>query len=326
MNKIGLGIDLGGTKLAVAIIKEDGEIIDKIVVHDHIGLSEGKVVRYIYDLSVNLLAENKLRINDICGAGVCFPGHLNFKEGKTITTSNLKGFKNYPLRKELETLFNSKIFVDNDANLQAYGENKYGAGRGFDDMIFVTISSGIGAGLILNGKLYRGTVGTAGEVGHMIVDYNNQSQCTCGNRGCWMAHVGGIALPGIAKRYLSNGLKSSVISDEDVLNGKISGKTLKIGLEKKDEFCNRIVSDFSLYSAIGLHNIIQIFNVPLIVLGGGLLNLGEFFLDDIRNKFSTLARDMISEEVVINKVELGEWSGVLGAAALAFDSEALNNN
>ncbi len=195
MGKLLCGVDIGGTKLSTALITETGEIIDKCIECDHVDKPECLMVDQITYTINRLLRHNGLQESDLLGIGIGCAGHIRFRDGVIITTSNLKGYKNYPLRDAVQANFQIPVILDNDANAQAFGEFKFGAGRGYDSMVFLTISTGIGAGIILNNKLYRGMTGTAGEFGHTIVEPESTLICTCGNRGCLMACACGMALP-----------------------------------------------------------------------------------------------------------------------------------
>ena len=196
MEKLLVGVDLGGTKLSVGLVRPDGIILDKIIVYDHAGKDEEFIVNYITQLVRKVISANNLKESDLEGIGAGFPGHIRYRDGYTITTSNLKGFKNFPLRDSIGKNFSIPVRLDNDANAQAFCEFKFGAGRGYNDLIFLTISSGIGAGIVLNGKIYRGMTGTAGEFGHTIVDPHSDFVCTCGNRGCLMGIACGLYIAG----------------------------------------------------------------------------------------------------------------------------------
>jgi len=229
--KLSLGIDIGGTKLAVALVDEFGKIKNIKIVHDHIGRSDSNLIDYISELTNSLLSEEKLTIKEISGIGLCFPGHIKYKEGVTILASNFTNFRNYPLKAKLEEKLGIKVVVDNDANCQAYADHKFGAGKNYDDMVFITVSTGIGGGIIINNKLYRGMTGSAGEFGHMIIDYTGGHMCTCNNRGCWNISSAGVNMKLTAEKYLKKGIKSNIISDKNEIDGAKLSKRLKIQLE-----------------------------------------------------------------------------------------------
>jgi glucokinase len=209
--------------------------------------------------------------------------------------------------------------LDNDANAQAFGEFKFGAGKGYNDMVFLTISTGIGAGIIINNKLYRGATGTAGEFGHTIVEPNSELTCTCGNKGCLMACACGMALPYLFKQKIRMGKISKLDLPRNFDKSKISGQLLKKGLEMGDPVSKEIILDSGYYVGLGIYNIFQALNPPLIVLGGGLTNWGDFYLNKIKSTFYGFARDMIFDPVEIVISDIGDDAGVIGAAALTLE-------
>jgi len=321
MNNILCGVDLGGTKLAIGLVKENGVVIDKIVVYDHTTKNDREIVQEICDIIKKLLQSNALKEESLLGIGVVFPGHIRSRQGITITSSNIKGLKNFPLKSEIEKYIRSKVITDNDANAQAYAEYRFGAGVGYDNMIFVTISSGIGAGIIIERKIYRGITGTAGEFGHMIVDPHGELKCGCGNYGCLMTFTCGHALGKIFKKYLINGMETKLQLDENVSASDINGQILKKGLEMNDFLTMKVVDQCAQYLGIGLYNLFQMFNPPLFVLGGGLMNLGNYFFDQIKFHFYNYARDMLYDDVHFTLSKLKEDAGIIGAASLVLESQ-----
>jgi glucokinase len=319
MDKILCGVDIGGTKCSIALLNHDGKILDKIYSCAHVGLDEIGLVKMVAGQITELIQRNHLQETDLHGIGIGCAGHIRYREGVIITTSNMEGFKNYPLRDAVQSYFKIPVTLDNDANAQAFGEYKFGAGKGYDDMVFLTISSGIGAGLILNRKLYRGATGTAGEFGHTIVDPHSELTCTCGNKGCLMACACGMALPYLYEKKIKEGKKSKLNLPDHFNLSKISGQILKKGLEMNDPVSKEIISDSAFYVGIGIYNIFQALNPPLIVLGGGLTNWGDFYLDQIKSTFQRLVRDMMFDpvEIVISKMDAD--AGVIGAAALTLE-------
>jgi len=319
MEKLLCGVDLGGTKLSVGLLNTEGIITDKIVVYDHVGKDEMATVDYITQLVRRVISTNNLSESDLLGIGVGFPGHVRYRDGYTITTSNLKGFKNFPLRDSLARNFTIPVRLDNDANAQAFCEFKCGAGKGYDDLIFLTISSGIGAGIILNRKIYRGMTGTAGEFGHTIVDPQSDYICTCGNRGCLMGCACGLTMPQMFRKKTNDGMKTTLPLPVDFDFSKVDGKLIKQGLEIDDPVSKAIVKDCADYIGIGIYNIFQVFNPPIIILGGGLMNLGDYYFDRIKSKFYELARDMIFDPIEIVRSKAEADAGLIGAAALLLE-------
>jgi glucokinase len=316
MSKVLCGVDIGGTKCSIALIDGKGKILDKIYTCDHVEKGEEGRVRMLVEHIKEIISRNDLKESDLPGIGMGCAGHIQYRDGIIITTSNLKGFKNYPLRKEVQSHFDIPVILDNDTNAQALGEYKFGAGQGYNDMVFVTVSTGIGAGIIINKKLYRGTTGTAGEFGHTIIEPGSDLTCTCGNRGCLMACACGLALPHLFEQKLKEGKKSKLNLPPNFIMSRMNGQILKQGLDMDDPVSKAVISDSGYYVGIGLYNIFQALNPPIIVLGGGLTNWGKFYLDKIKSTFNDLARDMIVDpiEITISKI-IGD-AGVIGAAAL----------
>ena len=319
MKKILCGVDIGGTKLSTALVLQDGTVLDKCIDCDHVDKTEIQLVEQISDNIIRLLDKNKLAETDLLGIGIGCAGHIRFRDGVIITTSNLKGFKEYPLRDAVQAHFSVPVILDNDANAQAFGEFKFGAGKGVENMVFLTISTGIGAGIIINNRLYRGYTGTAGEFGHTIVEPGSGLKCTCGNHGCLMAVACAMALPHLFREKIEAGEKTRLDLPAGFDYSMVDGKLLKQGLEEDDPVSKAIILDSGYYVGIGLYNIFQALNPQLIVLGGGLLSWGDFYLSHIRKIFYERARDMIfdSFEIVISKI--GSDVGVIGAASLTLE-------
>ncbi|MEN8201575.1 MAG: ROK family protein [Bacteroidota bacterium] len=319
MSNMYCGVDIGGTKCSIALINDKGSILDKIYTCAHVDLEEKEMIRLLVTHIREILARNDLKETDLPGIGIGCAGHIRYRDGVIITTSNLRGFKNYPLREAIQAHFQIPVILDNDTNAQALGEHRFGAGKGFETMVFVTLSTGIGAGIIINNKLFRGVTGTAGEIGHSIVEPGSELTCTCGNKGCLMAHACGLALPHLFEKKLKEGKKSTLDLPPDFPLSRISGKELKLGLDLGDPVSMELISESGYYVGVGLYNLFQILNPPLFVLGGGLTNWGDFYLDKIKSTFFGLARDMIFDPIEISISQIAEDAGVIGAAALTLE-------
>lgn len=319
MDSYRIGIDLGGTKLAVGIVDPAWNIVAETVSHDHACCDEeGILDRMERDID-RALGQAGIGRRRISGAGVLFPGHVRWPEGITLTTSNLPCLKGYPLREALGRRLGLPVIVDNDANAQTLAEYRFGAGRGTRNMVFLTVSTGVGGGIIINGELYRGATGTAGEFGHMVVEAGAEAMCSCGNRGCLMAMASGIGLRQAARRAASalaaDGRPAELphgCRDLDDLDGE----SLAAGFLESNQLCRSIVEEFGRYIGIGIYNIFQMLNPERVVIGGGLANLPDFFLDKARATFREYARDMLYDELDIRKGELGGRAGMIGAAAI----------
>jgi glucokinase len=293
-------------------------VLDRLVAHDHTRKSETELILQIRDMIRALLERQRLEEQELAGIGVGFAGHLRYREGVVITTSNFPAFKlkNFPIRQALQDHFSIPVTVDNDANAQGWAEFLFGAGRPYDTMIFLTISTGIGAGLVLNRRIYRGLTGTAGEFGHTIVEPHSDIRCGCGNYGCLMSQASGLALAQLVGKKLAAGLPSILHLERE---REINGELVRRGLEAGDQVCRAVVLECAEYIGIGLYNLFQIFNPPVIVLGGGLVNWGPLYLRRIEDKFRELAGDMLFDPMEIAVAQTGQDAGLIGAAALLLE-------
>jgi len=315
METVLCGVDIGGTKLGLGIVSPDGRLLAEETVHDHIKKTPDQIVADVAARVPQLLGRLGLRMTALKGVGVGIAGHLRYKDGVMITMSNLSGWAGFPIRKRLQACFQVPVEIDNDANAQAFGEFQYGAGKGYKDQVFMTISTQIGAGIILGGRLFRGMTGTAGEIGHTIMDPEGRETCPCGNRGCLISMASGVALPGAFRRAFQAGATSRLVSAADLDAGRIDGPLVVRGLAEGDQACVAVVADFASWIGIAVYNLFQVFNPEAVVLGGGLINWGAPFLDGIRRKVKELARGMMYDELPILPAALSA-SGIVGAASL----------
>jgi glucokinase len=208
--------------------------------------------------------------------------------------------------------------LDNDANLSALGEWRFGGGKGFSDLIYITVSTGIGGGIIAGGKLYRGACGTAGEVGHMTIEVNGP-RCNCGNTGCWEALASGTALAREAVRQIREGATTSIIELVEGDLSKVDARIVSLAAQQGDEIAKQLVSRLSYYLGVGLANLVNIFNPELILIGGGLVKMGDLLLEPAIKIVKERAFSTSANAVSIKPALLGSDSGVLGAVALVLE-------
>ena len=318
--KLICGVDLGGTKLSAALFDQKGTLIGKEITHNHVGKTTDEILLISAELVKTLLVNNNIDISDILGIGIGLAGHILYKKGFIITSSNFKAtFSNYPFVEKMSIHFpGTRILLDNDANVQALGEYKYGAGQGYESMVFMTVSTGIGAGIVLNGKLLRGKNGTAGEIGHSIMEYKSKYLCTCGNYGCAMAHASGLFFPALYRHKLKSGMKSTIgINKQNV--DTFDGYALKRGIEENDKISIEIMNESADIVGLALFNIHQLLDPDAVILGGGLMQLGEEYMSRIERQFRFLIKDMMHEEMEIKHFKLGADAGLLGAASLLLE-------
>ncbi len=310
-----VAIDLGGTKILAALVDNR-----RVVIRDYSATGAGAgpraVVKRIYGAVDRVLSQAKINIAQMHSISIAAAGAIDSKNGVVTLSPNLPGWRNIPLAEMIREKYPSRVFLVNDANAAAVGEHCYGAGRGARNMIYLTVSTGIGGGIIISNKLYEGISGAAGEIGHMSIDVNGPL-CHCGNIGCFEMLASGTALAKEAINRIKQGEKSTLI---EMLEGKIENITAReIGeaAEKGDKLALSVVNHIATYLGIGLVNLVNIFNPEVIVIGGGVSKLGKLLLDPARKVVQERAFPLQGGAVKIVPAQLGDDSGIIGAAVYA---------
>lgn len=314
-NRRVIGVDLGGTKILSAIVDEDGGILQRVNVSTEASRGKQRVIRNIKDSIKTLLHRSGICLSDIKAIGIGAPGPIEFKKGMILNPPNLPGWKRVPLGKILEKEMGKKVILENDANAAALGESLFGAAKGVKNFIYVTVSTGIGGGLFLGGELYRGSVGGAGEVGHMVIKTDGP-KCGCGGRGCLEAMASGGAMARLAAERAKKNRSSSLLELAHGDPKKITALTVELAARSGDALAAEIIKEIGFYLGVGMSNLVNIFSPDMIVMGGGVMNLGELILKPVRETVRGLALSPARDNVKIVRAALKQDVGVLGAAAL----------
>jgi glucokinase len=313
---LALGIDLGGTKILTAVANAEGNMLARD--HSITPAREGPpaVIQSILESASRALEQAQITAADLAAIGVGAPGLSNPETGILFTSPNLPDWKDVPLRDIIERELGKKTFLINDANAAALGELFFGAGRGAKDFIYITLSTGIGGGIIIDGKIYTGSIGTAGELGHMTID-DKGPLCKCGNRGCWETLASGTALARDARQRIEEGSKTSILDYADGDPAKVTAEVIHQAAREGDRLAKECIISTGYYVGVGLANLVNIFNPEVIVIGGGLSNIGDMLLEPAFEEARRRAFQPSYQAVRFARAELGRNSGVLGAAAFA---------
>lgn len=303
-----VGVDLGGTKIYTALVDLEGNIIKEKTVETLAHEGEQAVMGRIVD-TINYVIDGTDK-DLIKSIGIGSPGPLDVKNGIIIENSNLP-FKNFAIVKTIKETYDLPTYLDNDANVATLGEFMFGAGKGTENMVFITASTGIGGGAVLNGKLFRGSTGNALEVGHMTVATEGP-RCGCGNLGCAEALGSGTAIGKRAKEAVLSNVVTSLKNYENV-----TAKEVFKEAANGDRVAKNILNTSLTYLGIAVANTITNFDPEKVVVGGGVVNGGDIVIDTIRNVVEERCMDAFVENCTIEKAVLGGKAGVLGAAALA---------
>ncbi len=319
-----LGVDLGGTKILTAVANSQGKMLSRD--HSITPAQKGHkaVIQSILESAHRALGQADVAISDLIVIGVGAPGLLNPETGILFTSPNLPGWRDVPLRDIMQERLGKKTFLINDANAAALGEFYFGAARGARNFIYITISTGIGGGIVIDGKIYSGAIGAAGEVGHMTID-DDGPICNCGNRGCWEMLASGTALAREARHRIEEGVRTSILEYADGDVEKVTAQVIQSAAEQGDSLAKELIGRTGYYVGVGLANLINIFNPELIVIGGGLSNIGDMLFEPAFKVAGERAYKEAFQAVRFASAELGRNSGVLGAAAFALQEMKSQN-
>jgi glucokinase len=317
-----IGVDLGGTNIVCAAVTPDARIIEKHKRPTEVPKGVEGVVANIKECIREVLRKAHLSLEEISGIGIGSPGPLNTRTGIVVSPANLTGWRNVPLRKMLEDEFKVRVVLDNDANAAAYAEKWAGAGKGVDNLVVFTLGTGVGGGIIIDGKLLRGPDDTAGEVGHCTIDYNGYP-CKCGNRGCLETYV---SATGIVRRTIEAIRKGRQTIISTMVDGDLDRLTSKIvheALEKGDQLACEIFEETGRLLGAGIANIINTLNPEMIVISGGVIQAGEHLFGPTKDEVRRRAFEEPARTARIVPARLGGDAGVIGAAGILLQQLAL---
>lgn len=308
-----IGIDLGGTAVKIGLVSSDGKVRDSFQIPT-LGSSANAdmIVDNIIKSVSKLIAMNpKVGVKSI---GIGIPGFTNPMTGVITFIPNIPVFQGYPVTAKIEKVLGLPVFVDNDANNAARGEYLFGSAKGFRNFVFITLGTGIGGGMFVNGDLYDGYRNYAGEVGHMTVVPEGRI-CGCGNYGCWEAYSSVTAMVKRAKSIIEKGNETSL---KKYYPDKLEAKVIADEARKGDFIAEHIFNEAAKYSGVGIANLINILNPEAVIIGGGVSNAGKFLLEKISHFTQIYAVQKSWEAATIRLAELGNSAGIAGSAALAF--------
>ena len=304
-----IGVDVGGTKIAAGVVTPEGKLLNEIRYPSAGSTSRlmGNIERAIKEVG------DGFEVGAVC---LAVPGLILAEERKVIFSPNLHTIEGVPLRDALEDNIGLPLTIENDGNAAAWGEFRFGAGSEVDHLVFITLGTGVGGGVITHGILMRGAQGAGGELGHVTIQANGP-RCSCGNRGCLEALASGSAIERLAYEVVGE--------DPDSALGRLAAERKLIGedvtrlAQEGDEAAISVLDEAGMWLGIGLAGFVNVFNPEVVAVGGGAAKAGDLILDRTRKETYLRAQSPSRDLVEIKEATLGAKSGVLGAAALARD-------
>lgn len=315
-----IGVDLGGTNIAVGIVNEKYEIVKKGSTPTKPERGADPIIVDMANLAKKLIADLKISLDDIAWIGVATPGTANSATGVVEYANNIP-FLKYPLADKLSSLLGGKpVYIENDANAAAKAEAIAGVAAGAPISVMITLGTGLGGGIVVDGKVYSGFNFAGGELGHTVIEHGGR-QCSCGRRGCWEAYSSATGLVNITRDRIldarAQGIKTSM---EDMVNGdltKLSARTAFTAMKAGDAVAAQVVDEYISYLACGIVNVINIYHPNILSIGGGVCNEGDYLLKPLFEKVWDKANIKEGEpKTEIKIAQLGNDAGIIGAAVL----------
>lgn len=306
-----LALDIGGTKLAAGILSAQGELLDHLRVPTRLELGPRGVVDQLLELARDLLAGS---VRPVALVGVGCGGPLDREAGVVQAPPNLPGWHDVPLSRWLQEALSLPVALDNDANAAALAEWRFGAGRGARQLVYLTVSTGIGGGVILDGRLYVGKSGNAAELGHIQIDYAGEP-CHCGGRGCLEHYASGTSLARRASELARSHPESWLARQPQPL----TARTVLQGLEMGDPLVQTLWDDTLDRLAAGVASMVHAFDPERVIIGGGLANFGEHLFGPLRERVAARTMPALWQGVQLLRAELADHVGLYGAAAVALE-------
>jgi len=314
-----IGVDLGGTKISAALVaSQDMSILDRAYMLTPSTEGPSSVVEAIFSAVEALLRSDKIEPSRLAAIAISSAGPSDPRTGVVFASPRIGGWHNVPLQNLVQERFDIPTIVHNDANAAAWGEFTLGAGRGTQNMVYVTVSTGIGGGLIIDGRLYTGASGTAGEIGHTSVCANG-ILCECGSHGCLEMYSSGTAIARRAQEALDKGTETRIAHLTEELGEGLTGRVVALAAQEGDLVALDIIVEAGNYLGVGLANLVNLLNPDMIVIGGGMAQVGDLLLGPAREEMGRRAFEMPAMWVKIVPAALGVDAPLLGVVALAFE-------
>jgi len=319
MQEFIIGVDIGGTKIATGLVSKEGKLKQKVVVPTFAPRGLNVSLNQVYQSIADLIKISKVDREKIKGIGVCAPGPLDPMKGIVHNPPNLFGWREVPLVSLLRKKFGKRTKLENDANAAGMAELIWGAAKGYKHVLYVTVSTGIGTAVIINGKIFHGKNGMAGEGGHVTIDYNaKHARCNCGNIGCVEALASG---PNTVKRMIARlkknpGTKTNIVDIVDGELDKITMITIGEAAEEGDLFALQAIAEEGYFLGIWLGGMVNVLDPEIIVIGGGVSLIGNVLFKEIKKSMHARTINVFANQTPVVQAKLKRDVGIFGAASV----------
>lgn len=317
MTQHAIGVDLGGTKILTALVSPQGEAIRRHRV-DTPQQGPGAMVDAIARGIETVLAASGLSVDHVRGVGVGAPGPLDPRSGVVFQPPNLVGWHNVPLGDLLVRRTGMPTSVENDANAAALAEWWVGAGRGIHDLVYITVSTGVGGGIIIGDRLVHGVSGTAGEIGHMTIDVDGPP-CVCGHTGCLEVLASGTAIARMAKEAIALGRPTSILDLAGGVSEAVTAELVAVAAQRGDVLAIEVFDLAGMYLGVGVGSLLNLLNPGRVIIGGGVSKAGDLLFVPVRRTARERAFERPALDAEIVPAALGDDGGAIGAAAVVFE-------
>jgi len=318
-----IGVDLGGTNMRVGVVTSEGRMVHRLMLPTRVTLGLHMVVERIINAIQEVINQTIAQGKQIKGIGIGSPGTIDIQSGIIISSPNFPKWKQVPLKHMIEERLSIPTFMDNDANAFAFGEKWVGAGKEVQSLVCLTLGTGVGGGIILNGRIWHGADGMAAEIGHMTI-LPDGLKCNCGNYGCLESYASASSIVRRVCNAIQSGKLTMVLDYAKGNLEKITSDLVYQAALKGDELAIHIMNETATFLGIGIANLINLLNPEMIVVGGGLTNAWDIIYPVTLKEVHKRALSEVVKRVKIVRASLGDNSGIIGAAGIAYFNLMLN--
>ncbi|MBQ6516669.1 ROK family protein [bacterium] len=308
-----IGIDVGGTNIKIALVNNEGNIVYSNSIPTRAEMGYEYTVNSMKQAIADLLKESKVPQSEIKGIGFGFPGQIDYQKGIVRHAPNIPGWVNVPIAEIMEKEYGIPTKVDNDVRCATLGELNFGAGIGCQNLVCITVGTGIGSGLVANGQLIRGASNAAGEIGHIKLSMHDGPLCGCGDRGCFEAFASGPSIVALAEQYIQGGKSTKY---REMANPDITPYIVSEAAKQGDPVAAKIFNIIGEYIGFGLASVVNLLNPEKIIIGGGVADAGDILFNPIRETILKRTLPISGSAVEIVPAQLGNTAGVIGASLL----------